>query len=91
MVQGSPLFHAFRAAVREIPVPEKVLFADGTILQFLQACKESGIAVEQAVYNQDGVLCAEGTVVLGFINSATGRVMPCPPKFLSLMEKMDVK
>ena len=49
------------------------------------------LTVEQAVYNQDGVLCAEGTVVLGFINSATGRVMPCPPKFLSLMEKMDVK
>lgn len=47
------------------------------------------LTVEQAVYKQDGTLCAEGTVVLGFINSATGRIMPCPRKLLDVMEAMD--
>ena len=47
------------------------------------------LTVRQAVYNQDGVLCAEGTVVLGFIDSRTGRLMACPEKFRTLMEQYD--
>jgi len=49
------------------------------------------LTVEQAVYNQNGTLCCSGTVVLGFINSNTGRIMPCPEKFLSLMKEMELK
>jgi acyl-CoA thioesterase FadM len=47
------------------------------------------LTVKQAVYNQDGVLCADGTVVLGFLNSNTGRIMGCPEQFRKLMEKYD--
>ena len=47
------------------------------------------LIVKQAVYNQDGVLCADGTVVLGFLNSRTGRLMGCPETFRQLMEKYD--
>lgn len=36
------------------------------------------LEVEQAVYNQEGVLCAEGLVVLGFLNKETGRPARCP-------------
>ncbi len=47
------------------------------------------LTVKQSVYNQDGVLCADGTVVLGFLNSRTGRLMGCPETFRQLMEKYD--
>ncbi len=47
------------------------------------------LIVKQAVYNQDGVLCADGTIVLGFLNSTTGRIMACPENFRELMEKYD--
>jgi acyl-CoA thioester hydrolase len=47
------------------------------------------LTVKQAVYNQDGQLCADGTVVLGFLNTKTGRVMACPETFRELMEKYD--
>ena len=47
------------------------------------------LTVKQAVYNQDGVLCADGTVVLGFLNSNIGRIMGCPEQFRKLMEKYD--
>ena len=47
------------------------------------------LTVKQAVYNQDGVLCADGTVVLGFLNTKTGRIMGCPESFRKLMEKYD--
>ena len=36
--------------------------------------------VRQAVYNQDGALCVEGKVTLGFLNKATGRPVRCPGK-----------
>ncbi|MBQ8062068.1 MAG: acyl-CoA thioesterase [Bacteroidales bacterium] len=36
------------------------------------------LRIKQAVYNQDGVLCAEGLVVLGFLSKATGHPTRCP-------------
>lgn len=45
------------------------------------------LLVKQAVYNQDGVLCAEGTVVLGFLNKTTGRPTRCPQIMYELIEK----
>ena len=45
------------------------------------------LTVKQAVYNQDGVLCAEGAVVLGFLNKETGRPTRCPEKLLEAIEK----
>lgn len=43
--------------------------------------------IKQAVYNQDGVLCAEGSVTLGFLDSATFTPMRCPEVITELFEK----
>ncbi len=40
------------------------------------------LRILQEVYNQDGVLCADGEVVLGFLNKATGRPTRCPAPLL---------
>lgn len=45
------------------------------------------MVIKQAVYNQDGVLCAEGTVTLGFLNSSTFRPVRCPEPVAALFEK----
>ena len=43
------------------------------------------LTVKQAVYNQAGVQCAEGAVVLGFLNKETGRPTRCPQKLADLI------
>ena len=45
------------------------------------------IKVRQTVTDEDGVLCAEGRVVLGFLNTRTGRVMRCPERLALILEK----
>ena len=45
------------------------------------------MVIKQAVYNQEGVLCAEGTVTLGFLNSSTFRPVRCPEPVAALFEK----
>ena len=44
------------------------------------------LRVRQAVYNQDGTLCVEGQVTLGFLNKATGRPTRCPEKLVEAIE-----
>jgi len=45
------------------------------------------MVIRQSVVNQDGVVCAEGTVTLGFIDSATFRPVRCPEPIVELFEK----
>ena len=45
------------------------------------------MTLRQAVYNQDGVLCADGVVVLGFINAQTFRPVGCPDVIAKLFEQ----
>jgi acyl-CoA thioester hydrolase len=45
------------------------------------------LPVKQAVYNQDGVLCAEGTVTLGFLDSRTFTPVRCPEAVTRLFEQ----
>ena len=40
------------------------------------------LRIIQEVYNQDGVLCANGEVILGFLNKATSRPTRCPEPLL---------
>lgn len=45
------------------------------------------LTVRQAVYNaESGELCAEGEVVLGFIDSASFRPVRCPDPLVKLIE-----
>ena len=43
--------------------------------------------IKQAVYNQDGVLCAEGTVTLGFLNKETFMPVRRPEPVVKLFEE----
>ena len=43
--------------------------------------------IKQAVSNQDGVLCAEGTVTLGFLNKETFMPVRCPEPVVKLFEE----
>ena len=45
--------------------------------------------VKQTVRNQDGKLCAEGQVVLGFIDSRTFTPVACPEAILDILQKED--
>ena len=43
--------------------------------------------IRQAVYNQNGELCADGVVTLGFINKETFRPTRCPEIMVKLFEQ----
>ena len=45
------------------------------------------MVIKQAVYNQDGVLCAEGTVTLGFLYKETFMPVRCPEPVVKLFEE----
>ena len=45
------------------------------------------MVIRQTVVNQDGVLCAEGTVTLGFLNKETFTPTRCPEEICDLFEK----
>ena len=45
------------------------------------------MVIRQTVVNQDGVLCAEGTVTLGFLNKETFTPVRCPEELTVLIEK----
>ena len=44
------------------------------------------LTIRQEVYNQDGTLCVEGKVVLGFLNKDTGRPTRCPDQLRNAIE-----
>lgn len=44
--------------------------------------------VAQTVVNQRGEVCAEGLVVLGFIDSKTFRATRCPEEIVNMFEKL---
>lgn len=44
------------------------------------------LTLVQEVFNQDGVLCASGEVVLAFIDKVTGRPVRCPQKIADIIE-----
>ena len=44
--------------------------------------------IQQAVHNQDGTLCAEGEVVLGFLDKTTFTPVRCPEVITDLFEKI---
>ena len=45
------------------------------------------LPIREEVYNQDGVLCAEGVVTIGFLDKVTGRPVACPPKFTKILKE----
>lgn len=47
------------------------------------------LVIKQRVCNQDGMVCAEGRITLGFLNKNTGRPVRCPEKLIKLIEAAD--
>ena len=45
------------------------------------------MVIRQAVHNQDGVLCAEGEVTLGFLDKDSFTPVRCPQPLVDLFEK----
>lgn len=45
------------------------------------------MSIRQTVVNQDGVLCAEGEVVLGFLDKKTFMPVRCPEPVVKLFEQ----
>ena len=57
----------------------------GDVLKVVAKINDEPMAklrIIQEVYNQDEVLCANGEVILGFLNKATGRPTRCPEPLL---------
>ena len=44
------------------------------------------LEVEQQVLNQNGELCCSGTVILGFLDAASGRILRCPERFARVIQ-----
>ena len=44
------------------------------------------MVIRQEVRNQDGVVCASGEVMLGFLDKETGHPVRCPEKLARLIE-----
>ena len=45
------------------------------------------LIVKQKVVNAAGELCAEGSVILGFLNAATFKPVPCPDILVKIIEE----
>ena len=61
-----------------------ILTATASVVKAPQAKME----VAQTVVNQRGEVCAEGLVVLGFIDSKTFRATRCPEEIVHIFEKL---
>ena len=60
----------------------------GDVLTVSAAIEQVPLAklyVRQVVKNQDGVVCAEGKVTLGFLDKRTNRPIGCPEKMAGLI------
>lgn len=57
-----------------------------TVTAAIEKVPLAKLVIKQSVYNQDGVLCATGQVILGFLDKVTGRPVGCPAKLLEMIE-----
>lgn len=53
----------------------------------IEAAPLAKLVILQAVYNQNGELCAEGKVTLGFLNKETGHPVRCPEILREIIER----
>ena len=57
-----------------------------TAVAEIDAVPLAKLSVRQAVRNQDGEVCAEGAVILGFIDAKTFRPVRCPDILATIIE-----
>ena len=56
-----------------------------TVSAAIDAVPLAKLVVRQEVRNQDGVVCAAGSVTLSFLNKESGRPVRCPEKLAGLI------
>ena len=56
------------------------------VVSVIDAVPMAKLYIKNEIYNQNGDLLCEGTVVLGFINSVTRRPVRCPKALSSIIE-----
>lgn len=57
-----------------------------TIVTCVNEVPRAKLVINNEIYNQDGVLLCEGTVVLGFLDSARNRPVRCPESLATIIE-----
>lgn len=57
------------------------------IMTYVDEVPRAKLTVRSEIFNQDGILLAEGNVVLGFIDSASRRPIRCPKQFVTIFEE----
>ena len=57
------------------------------IMTYVDEVPRAKLTVRSEIFNQDGILLAEGNVVLGFIDSASRRPIRCPKQFVKIFEE----
>ena len=59
-----------------------------TVYADIESVPLAKLYISQKVLNQNGDVCAEGGVVLGFLNKETGRPVRCPAKLVEILKKL---
>jgi acyl-CoA thioester hydrolase len=57
------------------------------VVTLIDEVPRAKLVIRTEIFNPDGLLCCEGKVVLGFINSQTRRPVRCPDELANVFDK----
>ena len=57
------------------------------VVSMIDEVPRAKLVIRTEIFNPDGLLCCEGKVVLGFINSLTRRPVRCPDELADVFDK----
>lgn len=57
------------------------------VVTLIDEVPRAKLVIRTEIFNPDGLLCCEGKVVLGFINSLTRRPVRCPDELADVFDK----
>jgi acyl-CoA thioester hydrolase len=57
------------------------------VVTLIDEVPRAKLVIRTEIFNPDGLLCCEGKVVLGFINSQTRRPVRCPDELADVFDK----
>ena len=57
------------------------------VVTMIDEVPRAKLVIRTEIFNPDGLLCCEGKVVLGFINSQTRRPVRCPDELADVFDK----
>ena len=57
------------------------------VVTLIDEVPRAKLVIRTEIFNPDGLLCCEGKVILGFINSQTRRPVRCPDELADVFDK----